>query len=61
MIGFSFLTQVPLEDYVDIEQSKAFQTNERNTKMMTKAISNELQLKIKEQQMRKKLDQVLYR
>ena len=59
LVSFKFLTQVPIEEFVVQEHSRANRTSARLRSNVSVKIERELQRKIKENYARAKLDKVL--
>ena len=59
LVSFKFLTQVPIEEFVVQEHSRANKTSARLRSNASVKIERELQRKIKENYARAKLDKVL--
>lgn len=59
MVSFNFLTQVPIEEFVIQEHSKASKLSARFRSTASRTIENELQRKIKEKFQQARLDRVL--
>lgn len=59
LVSFNFLTQVPIEEFVMQEHSKASKLSARLKSNADLKIEQELQRKIKEKEQRAKLDRVL--
>ena len=59
LVSFNFLTQVPIEEFVIQEHSKASKLSARLKSNASMKIERELERKIKEREQRARLDKVL--
>lgn len=59
MVGFNFLTGVPLDDFIEEANFKASKISERMRSRASLKVEEELTRRLKENEQRKKLDKVL--
>lgn len=60
MVSFSFLTRVPLSDFLDVANKDAQQSIDRHTKRTHTKIISQLERDLQDKMMRWKLNKVLY-